>query len=160
MEKPCTWLCANSFVWTDTSSAGRGFSGVGSFLFFSPQPEWQTVRRASELRARSALTCSCRSMSVNQASPSARIRNKFHILRKQLWFGLLWKLIPGLTSSTHTFFSGWWGPAMGSNYCWLPADSLIPEWVRAGLILGHSLGKLYPRTHLKPLTNCWLLSGK
>lgn len=74
--------------------------------------------------------------------------------------GVLWKLIPGLTSSTHTFFSGWWGPAMGSNYCWLPADSLIPEWVRAGLILGHSLGKLYPRTHLKPLTNCWLLSGK
>lgn len=28
------------------------------------------------------------------------------------------------------------------------------------LILRHSLGKLYPHTHLKPLTICWLLSGK
>lgn len=103
----CVLTASFRFVQTDSSSVGRGFFGVRSFSVFSPQPEWQTVRRASEPRARSAQTCSRRSMSVNQASPSARIRNKFHILRKQLWLGCCENWSPGWRAPrTHSSLAG------------------------------------------------------
>lgn len=96
IEKSFTWVCANSAVslWVDWQFQCRPkLLRDQDFLFFSlhsPQPEWQTVCRGSKLQPRSALillTRSNRSMSVNQALPSARIRNKFRILRKQLWLG-------------------------------------------------------------------------
>lgn len=70
--------------------------------------------------------------------------------KKEKWnLELTWTALPRLVRSCH-------GKQLPQDASW-QTHSVGSQVV---LILRHSLGKLYPHPHLKPLTICWLLSGK
>lgn len=61
-------------------------------------------------------------MGVNHGLALAQIGNKYPRTRKTITSGRRRKWIPSPRSPS----PGRWGPAMGSNYRWMPADRLIP----------------------------------
>lgn len=132
--------------------------------------EWQTLRYSRPIVCSSipfpptSAALSGQWVSIRAQARRADWQHVSASLTKQLWLGLLWRWDSraASTSSPRCSSPGRWGPAMGSNYHWMPADRPIPPPAPTGphpqALSRQIASSTTPRTHLKPLTNCWLLS--